>query len=107
ITASPLELATAYATILQGGERPAPSFVRRVTRGERELFNRPPAFFPAFSSHAIPEILPARVEGYSLSKYDYWVATLANDCVQLLWIGHDQPKRIQVNDALKVALRTP
>ncbi|MGC6427615.1 MAG: transglycosylase domain-containing protein [Akkermansiaceae bacterium] len=105
ISVSPLELATAYATILQGGDRPAPSFVRRVTRGESELFQRPPAFFPAFSSHAIPPELPARVEGYSLSKCDYWVATLSADCVQVLWIGFDQPKRITVSDELRLQLR--
>lgn len=105
ITVSPLELATAYATLLQGGERPAPSFVRRVTRGESQLFQRPPAFFPAFSSHAIPVVLPSRIEGYSLSKCDYWVTTLAEDCVHILWIGHDQPKRISVSDELKNQLR--
>lgn len=106
ITASPLELATAYATILQGGERPAPSFVRRVMLGEKKLFHRPPAFFPAFSSHAIPETLPSRVEGLSIAKLDYWIATLEDDCVQIIWVGHDKPKRLHLTDDVKAKLRS-
>ena len=105
ISVSPLELAVAYATILRRGERPAPSFVRSVMRGEKQLFHRPPTFFPAFSHHAIPEALPTQIEGFSLSNFDYWVATLANDCVQIIWIGHDTPIRLQLTDDVKNQLR--
>ncbi|MDB4328164.1 transglycosylase domain-containing protein, partial [Akkermansiaceae bacterium] len=39
LTVSPLELATSYATILQGGQRPAPCFVRGVEMGGSSLFH--------------------------------------------------------------------
>lgn len=105
LTASPLELAAAYATILQGGKRPTPSFVRRVVRRGNELLHRPPAFFPAFSEHATPDDLSTYLEGYSLSKCDYWSVSLAEDCIHILWIGHDQPRRLKVSEELKARLR--
>ncbi|MGJ8695116.1 MAG: transglycosylase domain-containing protein [Verrucomicrobiaceae bacterium] len=104
MTVSPLELATAYATLLQGGQRPAPCFVRSVKKGDTQLFNRPPAFFPAFSGNAIPESLPSKISGYSLSKCDYWSASLAHNRIIVTWIGYDRPKRLQITDDILATL---
>jgi len=104
-TVSPLELATAYATILEAGQRPAPCFVRRVDMGGRSLFQRPPAFFPAFSADSAPASVPPFIAGYSISKSDYWAAYLSSDIVAIIWIGYDKPKKLQLTEELKDLLK--
>ncbi|MDB4544422.1 penicillin-binding protein [Akkermansiaceae bacterium] len=99
LSISPLELATAYATILEGGSRPAPVFIRKVENEDNVLFSRPPAVFPAFNDHAIPEDLPVFIEGYSLSHSDYWTISLGKECLVVSWVGFDQPKRIEIPQA--------
>ncbi len=106
LTLSPLELATAYATILQGGQRPAPCFVRKVEMDEASLFHRPPAFFPAFSSDSSPSSMPGTISGYSISKSDYWTAHLQQDRVTILWIGYDKPQKLQLTEELKELLKS-
>jgi len=104
ISASLLEVATAYATILEGGSRPAPVFVRKVKNGENTLFSRPPAFFPAFSDHAIPSRMPRSTSGFSIPHSDFWVAGLRKNRVIVLWIGYDQPKRIELSEKFQEKL---
>lgn len=96
LSVSLLELATAYATILEGGSRPATVFIRKVESTDRTLFSRPPAIFPAFNDHAIPENLPVFFSGKSLSHADYWTVSLSKECVVATWIGFDQPKRFEL-----------
>jgi membrane peptidoglycan carboxypeptidase len=104
ISASLLEVATAYATILEGGSRPAPVFVRKVINGENTLFSRPPAFFPAFSDHAIPSRLPSSTNGFSIPHSDYWLTGLRKNCVIVVWIGYDQPKRLDLSEKIQERL---
>ncbi|MDB4504765.1 penicillin-binding protein [Akkermansiaceae bacterium] len=106
LTVSPLELATSYATILQGGQRPAPCFVRGVEMGGSSLFHRPPAFFPAFSPDSANSSLPGVITGYSISKSDYWTAHLREDRVIILWIGYDQPKKLTLTEELTNLLKS-
>ncbi|HBE97933.1 MAG TPA: hypothetical protein DDW68_12255, partial [Verrucomicrobiales bacterium] len=96
LSVSLLELATAYATILEGGSRPATVFIRKVENTDRTLFSRPPAIFPAFNDHAIPEKLPVFLSGQSLSQADYWTVSLGEQCVVAIWIGFDQPRRFKL-----------
>ena len=96
LSVSLLELATAYATILEEGSRPAPVFIRKVDSGDRTLFSRSPDTFPAFNDHAIPENLPTFFSGQSLSHADFWVVSLGKECVVATWIGFDQPKRFKI-----------
>ncbi|YCM44721.1 transglycosylase domain-containing protein [Verrucomicrobiaceae bacterium 227] len=104
ISASVLEVATAYATILEGGSRPAPVFVRKVEHGNNTLFTRPPAFFPAFSDHAIPQRLPRSTSGFSIPHTDFWVAGLRKNRVIVLWIGYDSPKRFELSEKFQAKL---
>lgn len=106
LSVSLLELATAYATILQQGSRPAPVFVRKLIHDEKELFRRPPAFYPAFSSHSRLESIPRHLSGRSLSKSDLWAAALSEEKVIVVWIGHDSPKRLQLGVATTQSLRS-
>lgn len=100
LTVSVLELATAYATILQHGSRPAPVFVRELLNGKQTLFRRPPAFYPAFSEHARLEKIPTHLTGLSLPKTDLWAAVLSEEQIIVTWIGYDRPKKLPQNEAL-------
>ena len=91
LSVSPLELATAYATILQNGSRPTPVFVREIVQNDESLFTRSPAFFPAFADHSRLKKIPAFISGTSLPETDFWAATLSPDKVIVVWIGHDSP----------------
>ena len=104
ISASLLEVATAYATILEGGSRPAPVFVRKVENGQNTLFTRPPAFFPAFSDHAIPARMPSSTSGFSIPHSDFWIAGLRKNRVIVMWIGYDQPKRFELSETFQAKL---
>jgi len=99
LSASLLELATAYATILQSGSRPAPVFVRELIQNEKSLFRRPPAFFPAFDEHSRLEKIPRQLSGPSLSKCDYWAAALSPEKVIVVWIGFDQPRILGLKES--------
>jgi len=104
LSASLLEVATAYATILEGGSRPAPVFVRKVKNGENTLFSRPSAFFPAFSDHAIPSRMPRSTSGFSIPHFDFWATGLRKHRVIVLWIGYDQPKRLELSKKFQAEL---
>jgi len=96
LSVSLLELATAYATILQNGSRPAPVFVRELLHDEKSLFRRPPAFFPAFSSHSQLSTPPRLLTGTSLPKSDLWAAALSEEKVIVVWAGYDNPRRLNL-----------
>ena len=109
LSVSPLELATAYATILQNGSRPTPIFVRELIQKERILFSRPPASFPAFAEHSKLKKIPAFISGLSLPSTDHWAAILSPEKVIVVWIGHDNPKPFNLTSQqaqeLRVALQ--
>ncbi len=105
LSVSLLELATAYATILQEGSRPAPVFIRELQREGKSLFRRPPAFYPAFSKHARLEVIPRYLSGLSLPKTDLWAAALSEEQVSVIWIGFDRPKRLQLTEELRETIR--
>ena len=92
LSVSPLELATAYATLLQNGSRPTPVFVRELIQKERTLFSRPAASFPAFADHSQLKEIPDFISGLSLPGTDHWAATLSPEQVIVVWIGFDNPK---------------
>ena len=89
---SPLELAIAYATLLQNGSRPTPVFVRELIQKERTLFSRPAASFPAFADHSRLKKIPDFIRGLSLPGTDHWAASLSPEAVIVVWIGYDNPK---------------
>ncbi len=104
LSVSLLELATAYATILQSGSRPVPVFVRELIQNEKSLFRRPPAFFPAFDEHSRLKRIPRQLNGTSLSKSDYWAAALSPEIVIVVWIGYDQPQVLDLTGKSKTQI---
>ncbi len=105
LSVSLLELATAYATILQQGSRPAAVFVRELQHEEKALFRRPPSFYPAFSKHARLEVTPRHLSGMSLQKTDLWAAALSEEQIIVVWIGFDRPKKLQIGEDVSETLR--
>ena len=105
LSVSLLELATAYATLLQQGERPAPVFVRELLHDGKSLFRRPPAFYPAFSSQSTLSKIPSYLTGTSLPRTDLWAAVLSEDKVIVVWIGFDKPRRLDLGSDIPGILR--
>ena len=106
LSVSPLELATAYATLLQDGSRPTPVFVRELIQKERTLFSRPAASFPAFADHSRLEKIPDFISGLSLPGTDHWAATLNPEKVIVVWIGYDNPKPFNLSPQDSQRLKT-
>ncbi|MEN8774569.1 MAG: transglycosylase domain-containing protein [Akkermansiaceae bacterium] len=96
LSVSPLELATAYATILQNGSRPTPVFVRELIQNDESLFSRPPSFFPSFADHSRLKQIPEFISGISLPGTDFWAATLSPEKVIIVWIGYDSPETFRL-----------
>ena len=105
LTASPRELAVAYATIINEGSRPAPVFVRELRHRDQTLFERPPSFYPAFAPHSRLDQIPKFITGSSLPKTDHWAALLTPGKVIVLWIGHDQPQRFSLDDSVGAKIK--
>jgi|TARA_B110000037_G_scaffold223136_1_gene302616 membrane peptidoglycan carboxypeptidase len=105
ISVSLLELATAYATIIQHGSRPTPVFVRELLHEEKTLFRRPPSFFPAFSPHSRLNSIPRLLSGRSLPKCDLWAAALGKEKVIVVWIGYDKPRLLEFEEGVTKGLR--
>jgi penicillin-binding protein 1A len=106
LSVSPLELATAYATLLQNGLRPTPVFVRELIQKERTLFSRPAASFPAFADHSRLKKIPDFISGLSLPSTDHWAAILSPEKVIVVWIGYDNPKPFYLSPRESQRLRT-
>lgn len=100
LSVSLIELATAYATIVQNGSRPTPIFVRELLHEDKTIFRRPPEFFPAFSSHARLDEIPRQLSGTSLSRFDHWAAVLDEDQIIVVWAGYDQPRVLHLDEEI-------
>ncbi len=105
LSVSLLELATAYATILQRGSRPTPVFVRELLHEEKTLFRRPPAFFPAFSKHSRLSTIPRHLGGMSLPKCDLWAAALDEKKVIVVWAGYDKPRALELGEGVTAGIK--
>jgi penicillin-binding protein 1A len=106
LSVSPLELAIAYATLLQNGSRPTPVFVRELIQKERTLFSRPAASFPAFADHSRLKKIPDFISGLSLPGTDHWAACLSPEKVIVVWIGYDNPKPFNLSPRESQRLKT-
>lgn len=109
LSASPAELALAYATLLNDGERPTLRFLTEVREGETTIARSEKDLHPAFSPRSTQKILPKSLSGRSLSKRDYWFTDNQEDLLTVVWVGYDQSKPFtlaeetlkKINQALK------
>ena len=105
ISASLLELARAYATILNKGLRPEPIYIRELQHQEKTVFKRPPENYRAFSEHSQLKEIPPQLSGTSLPRTDYWIATLSPNQVIITWIGYDKPQKFSLSSIVTERLQ--
>lgn len=102
LSATPLEVATAAATLANLGQRPHTRFVSQIKIGDEVFFKGPSELYPAFSAHATDQkIFGKAFVGSSPGSLDYWYLRIEKNQVLLFWFGFDQPKAFRVTPDLK------
>lgn len=105
LSATPLEVATAAATLANRGQRPLTRFINQIKLNEEILFQGPNESYPAFAPQAIdPSITGKSFSGNSPGKLDFWYLKIEKNRVFLFWFGFDQTKPLQVTPDLKQKL---
>lgn len=103
VGATPLESATALATLGNKGQRPRPHFIREVRDASgNTIFRAEPSLSPAITAQAAAEAL--RVfqtrsgsrcfTGFTGSERDAWAMRIGPGGSTIIWIGFDQPQAI-------------
>jgi penicillin-binding protein 1A len=115
IAATPLELATAVASLCNEGQRPDTFLLQEIVspRGEF-LFTHHPRLVPALSPQAVSESLelhfPAgttpTLAGLSPGRTDGWAMFFSPRFAIVIWIGYDQPAPLRDPDAIRAQLAT-
>lgn len=105
LSATPLELATAAATLANQGQRPHTRFIKQIDIGDRVLFQGPNEAYPAFSPQALDSgVFDKAFTGSSPGKLDYWYLRIDQNRILLFWFGFDQPKSFQLTPDVKQRL---
>ena len=103
---TPMELATALATLSAGGKRPQDYLVQSVTNTEGTvLFKRQPSLSQAITSNTAKEassllktVAGTRTfTGATGSGRDAWLLRVGPTGSTIVWLGFDQPERIANN----------
>lgn len=119
LTASPLQVATAAATLINRGQRPRSYFIDQIlSSSEQSFFRHHPSAISSFRIDAVAAALegagkeqgtPLVLGGFSPGKRDYWVIVFGEQHALALWLGQDDPKSLDFTEtqqsALKNALR--
>lgn len=109
VSATPLELATAAATLTHGGKRPRTYFVAELRDEEGLLVPETvPSFTSAFQPEDVGKALsvqfprgqPRILTGTSPARTDVWGLSVGSEHSICLWIGHDNPRRLDDSDTI-------
>ena len=101
--ATPLELATATATLCNEGRRPRTFLLRQISApGGEILFTNQTTLTPAISSQAVHQALGAQfpanasfvLSDLSLARSDAWGLYFGSRHALCIWIGSDRPQPI-------------
>ncbi len=105
MSATPLEVATAAATLVNLGKRPHTRFITRISMGDDILFTSPAQSYPAFSAQAMKrDIIGETRSGTSPGHLDHWHVFFGKKRVLVFWFGFDQPEAFQLTPDLKKRL---
>jgi len=107
---TPLESATALATLANQGKRPRPHFIREIRDATGNTIHRAePSLSSAIATQAAAESL--RVfqtrqasrcfTGFTGSERDAWVMRIGPGGATIIWIGFDQPRAIASPERLR------
>ncbi len=112
--ATPAEAATGLATLANGGKRPVPHFIERVTDASgAELYRRKPETSQAVSRHAAAQaselfkpVGSGRCfHGFTGSERDAWMLRIGPSGSTAVWIGFDDPADIGSDARLESLLK--
>lgn len=110
VSATPLEIATAVATLTRDGQRPRTHFLRELKDSEsnRILSIEPSSksmFSPASTRTALTIQFPRGTQriliGTSPAKTDIWAISCGSLHTVCLWVGHDKPRRLDSPDIIR------
>ncbi|MGE9268738.1 MAG: hypothetical protein ACQKBY_11645, partial [Verrucomicrobiales bacterium] len=108
LSTTPLELATAAATLANHGRRPHTRFITHIEADAQRIFTGPTEHYPAFSANscALTELSPF-YHGQSPGKLDFWALSLSRERVIVFWAGFDQPQAFSLTpDAINIIRQT-
>ncbi len=110
VSATPLEVATAAATLTRDGQRPRTHFLRDLRDANLNLIlpalppSPKPMFVPAAARTALsmqfPEGEPRLLVSTSPGKTDVWGVSFGSLHSICIWVGHDKPSRLDDPDTI-------
>ena len=108
VSATPLEVVTAAATLTRDGQRPRTHFLRDLRDSDlNRILSIEPSSKSMFETHAakaaltmqFPDGEPRLMVGSGPAKTDVWGVSFGSLHTICVWIGHDKPSRL---DGLEV-----
>ena len=114
VSATPLEVAAAAATLTAAGQKPRTYFLRQLLNSDgNQILSIGPSTKSAFASTSVRTALetqfsvdePRILLGSSPSKTDAWAVWLGSERTICLWVGHDTPTRLDSPGILFPALQ--
>jgi len=114
LSATPLEVAAAAATMTAAGQKPRTYFLRQLLNSEgNQILSIGPSTRSAFAPTSVRAALetqfsgdePRFLLGSSPSKTDAWAVWLGSERTICLWVGYDTPTRLDSPDILLSALQ--
>ncbi len=114
VSATPLEIATAVATLTRDGQRPRTHFLRELKdSGSTRILSIEPSsksmFSPVSTRTALSIQFPRGTRriliGTSPAKTDIWAVSCGSLHTVCLWVGHDKPRRLDSPDIIKAEVR--
>jgi membrane peptidoglycan carboxypeptidase len=109
VSATPLEVVTAVATLTGGGNRPRTHFLKDLRDANLNLlFEIKPTMKPMFAPRSTKAALamqfpggePRLLTGTSPAKTDLWGVSFGSRHAICVWIGHDMPRRLDDSDIM-------
>lgn len=111
IAASPVELATAAATLAAEGRQPETFVISHITdMSGRTLYRRNPPSSQVIRKDAAAEAVTLfspknkPFTAVTSSRHDAWAVSIREKRVTALWLGHDQPQKIGSSSSVRKAL---
>ncbi len=114
VSATPLEVVTAAATLTREGHRPRTHLLRDLHDAElNPILSIKPSTKAMFGTHAttaaltmqFPDGEPRVMVGSNPAKTDAWGVFFGSRHTICVWLGHDRPRRLDGLDMIRTELR--